>query len=107
MEPAFRPRHVEYKSGFDNPGPETQRPPVYNAEDYAGYLGKYCKLTGLQLYLHTGPAQAGVNILSKIQKLAQNSFKMEKNWLPLAALDVYFEIHDHFISLQNIPHGPG
>ena len=61
MEPAFRPRHAEYKSGFDSSGPETQRPPVYNAEDYAGYLGKYCKLTGLQLYLQPGQAQGGDN----------------------------------------------
>lgn len=33
---------------------DVQRPPVYNAEDYTQYLRKYCKLTGLQLYLHTG-----------------------------------------------------
>ena len=61
MEPAFRPRHAEYKSGFENSGSETQRPPVYNAEDYAGYLGKYCKLTGLQLYLQPGQTQGGDN----------------------------------------------
>ena len=61
MEPAFRPRHAEYKSGFDNSGPETQRPPVYNAEDYSGYLGQFCKLQGLQLYLQPGPAQGGDN----------------------------------------------
>ena len=32
-----------------------QRPPVYNAEDYTGFLRKYCKLTGLQLYLQPEP----------------------------------------------------
>ena len=34
---------------------DVQRPPVYNAEDYTGYLRKYCKLTGVQLYVNTGP----------------------------------------------------
>lgn len=33
---------------------DVQRPPVYNAEDYTGYLRKYCKLTGVQLYVNTG-----------------------------------------------------
>ena len=59
MESAFRPRS-DYKSPIDSGGSgyqlDTQRPPVYNAEDYTGYLQKYCKLTGLQLYLHTGPS---------------------------------------------------
>ena len=28
------------------------RPPVYNAEDYVAGLKRFCKLTGLQLYLN-------------------------------------------------------
>ena len=53
MEPAFRPRS-EFRSGMEIAGvaADVQRPPVYNAEDYAGTLRKYCKMPGLQLYLH-------------------------------------------------------
>ena len=46
--------------------PDVQRPPVYNAEDYTGYLRKYCKLTGLQLYVNTG---AENNVKTNKQKL--------------------------------------
>ena len=64
MESAFRPR--EYKSSIDittchASSVDVQRPPVYNAEDYTGYLRKYCKLTGLQLYLHNVPGQQESN----------------------------------------------
>ena len=53
METAFRAR--DHKSGIDSmAGADVQRPPVYNAEDYTGYLRKYCKLTGVQLYVNTG-----------------------------------------------------
>lgn len=52
MESAFRTRNN--RSGNDNVDSDVQRPPVYNAEDYTEYLRKYCKFTGLQLYLNTG-----------------------------------------------------
>ena len=53
METAFRAR--DHKSGIDSmASADVQRPPVYNAEDYTGYLRKYCKLTGVQLYVNTG-----------------------------------------------------
>ena len=53
MESAFRPR--DHKSMIDSmASADVQRPPVYNAEDYTGYLRKYCKLTGVQLYVNTG-----------------------------------------------------
>ena len=53
MESAFRPR--DHKSMIDSmTSTDVQRPPVYNAEDYTGYLRKYCKLTGVQLYVNTG-----------------------------------------------------
>jgi len=52
MEPSFRSHNrLSWPESF---GQEIQRPPVYNAEDYAEYLKKYCKFTGLQLYLNTG-----------------------------------------------------
>ena len=43
----------------DGGGGRVQRPPVYNAEDYAEYLQKYCKYSGLQLYLNTGSEMGG------------------------------------------------
>ena len=53
MESAFKPR--DHKSMIDSmTSTDVQRPPVYNAEDYTGYLRKYCKLTGVQLYVNTG-----------------------------------------------------
>ena len=51
MEPSFGSnRRPSWPESF---GQEIQRPPVYNAEDYAEYLKKYCKFTGLKLYLNT------------------------------------------------------
>jgi len=53
MEPTFLARNNQSRNNdlFDS---DVQRPPVYNAEDYSEYLRKYCKFTGLQLYLNTG-----------------------------------------------------
>ena len=53
MESTFRARNNQSGNNvlFDS---DVQRPPVYNAEDYSEYLRKYCKFTGLQLYLNTG-----------------------------------------------------
>ena len=59
METAFRAR--DHKSGIDSmASADVQRPPVYNAEDYTGYLRKYCKLTGVQLYVNTGTESVSV-----------------------------------------------
>lgn len=54
MEAAFRSRTQGQGS---RPGDRAgvHRPPVYNSEDYTQYLRKYCKYTGLQLYLNLGP----------------------------------------------------
>merc|ERR1712165_285723 len=41
-------RHQNYREN---------RPPVYNAEDYVAGLKRFCKLTGLQLYLNNNVAQ--------------------------------------------------
>ena len=62
MEPAFRPRS-EFRSGMEIAGvaADVQRPPVYNAEDYAGTLRKYCKMPGLQLYLHNSNSSSDNN----------------------------------------------
>ena len=65
MESAFRAR--DHKSMIDSTASaDVQRPPVYNAEDYTGYLRKYCKLTGLQLYVNTGSEN---NVKTNKQKL--------------------------------------
>ena len=90
MESAFRLRS-DYKSPIDSGGGsqvDIQRPPVYNAEDYTGYLQKYCKLTGLQLYLHTGPGHAahtqgdGGGGKTNKTKLLQLGKRTEKNDSP-------------------------
>ena len=85
METAFKPR--DYKSGIDSSSQmistDVQRPPVYNAEDYTQYLRKYCKLTGLQLYLHTGasvPSSEG-NVKVSKSKLVLGK-RNEKNDSP-------------------------
>ena len=52
MESSFKPRNsVNLTSSISS---DIQRPPIYNAEDYANYLRKYCTITELQLYLNTG-----------------------------------------------------
>ena len=81
METAFKPR--DYKSSIDMTGQssdtDVQRPPVYNAEDYTGFLRKYCKLTGLQLYLHTGPGQASDNNVKSGKSKLLLGKRSEKN----------------------------
>ena len=52
MESAINARNR--LSGPNSFGRDEQRPPVYNPEDYAEYLKKYCKFNGLQLYFNTG-----------------------------------------------------
>ena len=71
MEPAFRPRS-EFRSGMEIAGvaADVQRPPVYNAEDYAGTLRKYCKMPGLQLYLNnSGNSSDNNNVKSAKSRL--------------------------------------
>ena len=70
MEPAFRPRS-EFRSGMEIAGvaADVQRPPVYNAEDYAGTLRKYCKMPGLQLYLHNSSSSDNNNVKSAKSRL--------------------------------------
>ena len=45
---AFVPR-----DGEQFPRHESEaRAPVYNAEDYTGYMRKHCKLTNIHMYIH-------------------------------------------------------
>merc|ERR1719347_1588332 len=69
------------ESGFIMQGSKVQRPPIYNAEDYAEYLYKYCKFTGLQLYLNTGmdtgPGKRENKALEKFEKAEKNHLMKE------------------------------
>ena len=50
MESSFETRNsIKFNANVTQ---DIQRPPVYNAEDYAEYLRKNCKFNGLQLYLN-------------------------------------------------------
>ncbi len=54
-----------------NPGgePQERRPPVYNPEDYVAGLKKFCKLTGLQLYINGGAdGQAAPELVEQSQQ---------------------------------------
>jgi hypothetical protein len=44
-------------SHHQNQNCRENRPPVYNAEDYVAGLKRFCKLTGLQLYLNNNVVQ--------------------------------------------------
>jgi len=44
-------------SHHQNQNYRENRPPVYNAEDYVAGLKRFCKLTGLQLYLNNNVCQ--------------------------------------------------
>ena len=77
METAFRAR--DHKSGIDSmaASADVQRPPVYNAEDYTGYLRKYCKLTGVQLYVNTGTESSVKTNKTKLR--AKTTFGIEND----------------------------
>ena len=48
--------HHNHQQNQNHHQQRENRPPVYNAEDYVAGLKRFCKLTGLQLYLNNNSA---------------------------------------------------
>ena len=56
-----------------------RRPPLYNAEDYVTGIAKFCKLTGLQMYLGNSNADESGGSTTTKSKKKKDSEKSENN----------------------------